>query len=372
MYKIKHADAEEVIKKHLEEGDFMKEVQKLMWTYMTKDAWDYYYKKDCRVKLKVKKDSDTYRFLEKYSKEENLKKLLVGDFGIQCEIIKDVYEGIPNAYSEGKKMKKHFIPIGERKDDVPKDSNKEIDDFNSIMRSLFEDQLYEGKSTKLPRINKEKTVSRLGLRVGPYCGRTFIFSVSPEREGKTVKVKPQIDHFLPKSQFPFLAVNIYNLIPSCTPCNMAPAKGEQSPLVDFGKRELRIMHPYLFDDKAITFLYDAHSEAPYDASEMDIKVDYHGNTLLKSGYNGFFFIDELYKYHNVEAHNLYVRMKTYKSKAEIAYKEAGLPADFWEHLPELFIGYPLTEDQAMIHPLFKFNKDIYEQLLDDFEAGKMR
>lgn len=372
MYRIKLADEDELVKKHLEDDGFITEVQKLMKSYLTKDAWDYTYKKGKSIKLKVETHSDTYRFLEKYSEEENLKKLLAGDFNVQHQIIKDVFAGIPDGSHKTNTETKRFEPINNRKSDIPKDAHIEVDDFNSILRSLFEDQLFDGKASGEVHINKEKVVARLGLRVCPYCGRTYIYSVSPERGGKRVKVKPQIDHFLPKSKFPFLAVNLYNLIPSCTPCNMEPAKGDKSPLVEFGKKDLKIMHPFLFEDNRITFLYDARSEAPYDASEMDIKVNYHGNDVLKNGYNDFFFIDELYKYHNVEAHDLYYRMKTWKSEAQKAYKALGLPDDYWAMQPELFFGFPLNESQAPLRPLFKFYKDIYKQLSNDFRTGKIK
>ena len=45
MYRIKLADEDELVKKHLEDDGFITEVQKLMKSYLTKDAWDYTYKK---------------------------------------------------------------------------------------------------------------------------------------------------------------------------------------------------------------------------------------------------------------------------------------------------------------------------------------
>lgn len=370
MYRIKLKDSETLIKTYLETDQFMDKVGELMQYYLTADAWDYNYYADKIVKLKVGEDSPTYRFLNKYSKGNDLKRLLSGDFDVQMEIIKEVYYGMPDDKHTWKEHKKHFELIKDRKSDVPEKKDVIIDDFNSILRHIFEKTVYDGKRVGVVHLDKYTFAENLGLKVCPYCGRSYIYTVKPKQTGKEVKVHPQLDHFLPKSQFPFLALNFYNLIPCCTQCNMAPAKKEQSPMVKVPKPELKVMHPYLFDDKAITFGYDPKSEAPLDASEISVNVDYHDNETFKNGYNDLFFIDTLYAKHNLEAHDLYVRMKTWKSKAEKAYKSIGITEDYWQMLPLLFLGYTLTEDQAPLRPLFKFNKELYEQMCNDFETGK--
>lgn len=371
MYRIRLKDSNKLINSYLETDKFMEKVGNLMRSYMTISAWDYKYYGQKSVRLKVNPNSASYRFLEKYSHGEDLKRLLSGDFSVQLEIIKDVFQGIPNASVLANNNKKHFQTIIHRKDDIPKDGT-ETDDFNSIMRHLFEDTIYDGTEEDIVHIDKYRFVENLGLKVCPYCGRSYIYSVNPIRKNKGVKVKPQIDHFLPKSTFPFLALNFYNMIPCCSMCNMAPAKKDQSPMIEIPKEELRIMQPYMFDDKSITFEYNPKSEAPLDASEISVSVNYHGNDSLKNGYNDLFFIDALYAGHNLEAHDIYIRMKTWKSKAKQAYKSLGLPDDYLEMLPFLFFGYSFEEDQARLRPLFKFYKDVYRQMLEDFKTGKIR
>ncbi|PWH85415.1 HNH endonuclease [Brumimicrobium oceani] len=55
----------------------------------------------------------------------------------------------------------------------------------------------------------------LGVSVCPYCNLNYVHTIETEN-GKT---RPELDHFYPKSKFPFLALSIYNLIPSCHICN---------------------------------------------------------------------------------------------------------------------------------------------------------
>lgn len=56
---------------------------------------------------------------------------------------------------------------------------------------------------------------KVGIRVCPYCNRQYIFTVP------NGKMRPQIDHYFPKSTYPYLALSLYNMIPSCSICNMA-------------------------------------------------------------------------------------------------------------------------------------------------------
>ena len=54
----------------------------------------------------------------------------------------------------------------------------------------------------------------MGVTVCPYCNRQYIFTVASR------KVRPQLDHFFPKREYPYLALSLYNMIPSCGLCNM--------------------------------------------------------------------------------------------------------------------------------------------------------
>lgn len=53
------------------------------------------------------------------------------------------------------------------------------------------------------------------VTVCPYCNRQYIFTLENN------KVRPQFDHYYPKSIYPYLALSIFNLIPSCSICNQA-------------------------------------------------------------------------------------------------------------------------------------------------------
>lgn len=60
-----------------------------------------------------------------------------------------------------------------------------------------------------------KILRKMDIPVCPYCNRQFIFTLSSGR------VRPQLDHFFPKNIYPYLALSLYNMVPSCSVCNMA-------------------------------------------------------------------------------------------------------------------------------------------------------
>lgn len=65
------------------------------------------------------------------------------------------------------------------------------------------------------RKNAYDTLEKMKVNVCPYCNRQYTFTL------KNHKVRPQFDHFYPKSLYPYLAISILNLIPSCSICNQA-------------------------------------------------------------------------------------------------------------------------------------------------------
>lgn len=66
-------------------------------------------------------------------------------------------------------------------------------------------------------VRLRSVIELLGVRVCPYCGRAFTGAVR-RKSGKLIRTD-QLDHFLPKSKYPQLALSLWNLIPSCGACN---------------------------------------------------------------------------------------------------------------------------------------------------------
>lgn len=80
---------------------------------------------------------------------------------------------------------------------------------------------------------------QLGVRVCPYCNRMYTTTLFGED-----KIRPDFDHFYPKSKYPYLAVSLFNLIPSCSMCNKR--KGDKAEVIcqDKEGKNLSIIYPY--------------------------------------------------------------------------------------------------------------------------------
>lgn len=55
--------------------------------------------------------------------------------------------------------------------------------------------------------------------VCPYCNATYLFKLREKKGKETNYIGAQLDHYHPKDDFPYLAISIFNMIPSCPTCN---------------------------------------------------------------------------------------------------------------------------------------------------------
>ena len=65
---------------------------------------------------------------------------------------------------------------------------------------------------------RHKLLEAMHIKVCPYCNRQYITIFEDNNEQK-VKSTADIDHFYSKANYPFLALSLYNFVPSCPICN---------------------------------------------------------------------------------------------------------------------------------------------------------
>ena len=63
---------------------------------------------------------------------------------------------------------------------------------------------------------------KLGIKTCVYCNSQLAVSAEKKRGGLSAKF--QVDHYRPKSEYPFLSISLYNLYPTCAACNLAKRK----------------------------------------------------------------------------------------------------------------------------------------------------
>jgi len=308
--------------------------------------------------LKVQTNSPTYLFLTKYAQEDNMRKLLCGGWEDHLEIIDEVCQLFSNLTWQ-KKMTKGEYDAGFYKSYGLDAGGKEIvEDFNEIIYWLFVDQLFDGK--KGVHLDKKSFVKERDLKVCPYCGRVPIDVA--EVDGSVSK--PYIDHFLPKRKYPFLAMSYMNLIPACHTCNEDANKGDMDPLL-YPNHELRLINPHEFYDAAVTFGYSYNQKG--ENKEENYRVLSNAeNGYLEEGYLKKLKLRTFYTNQNFQVKSIYRSFTTATNSFKKFLYKLHLYESYIEDLELRTLGYELNETEASRRLMYKFKKDLFDQLKREY------
>lgn len=240
------------------------------------------------------------------------------------------------------------------KDNYPKSlgiSNQKKEDWDPlykiIRKDIFEKE-YDNWSNR-KTYGAYVFVKELGLKTCPYCNRNYTFIV----DEKSGRLRPELDHFYPKSLYPFLAMSFYNLIPSCSICNHTKK--------DKDSFDLNLINPYDINNENIKFTYIPSSidftnveSKKYDFENFDIEFTQTNSNIE------VFKLDELYKQHKDIVLDLLIKKVYYPtSYIEELRNSFGFSED--EIYRYLLCNYKREEDLHK-RPLSKLIKDISEEL----------
>ena len=198
--------------------------------------------------------------------------------------------------------------------------------------------------------NGVKLLRHLGINVCPYCGLNYISSVD-KQNGEIITIAT-FDHYFPKEQYRFLAMNIYNLIPACKNCNTTFKHDDNNKVINpyfnsveenitFRIANLSIVEQMLFSgiEPELEVLYDPTKEIVFN----------HCNVLaIQERYNNF---------KNIARTLIYKRQKYNKNYI------AELKSLFNNFLRSDFERDLIKQDIFSTDETFsKFKSDIWEQL----------
>tara|TARA_R110002050_G_scaffold187306_1_gene321736 strand:- start:11669 stop:12685 length:1017 start_codon:yes stop_codon:yes gene_type:complete len=210
----------------------------------------------------------------------------------------------------------------------------------------------------------------IGLKACVYCNAqlTVVLEAKYKTGGKRRRVvdKPpkanlELDHFYPKSKYPFLCTSFYNLYPTCSNCNRAKSTKES-------KFQLYTEHE---DLDVFRFSLSAESIGKYWISRdlNDIKIDFHAamqtdNLLeLLENHTELFCIPQVYDTQKDLAeellHKAFVYNKSYNQELIRNYSSL-FPNQ--AVIKRLLIGNYAEADEIHKRPMAKFTFDIAKQL----------
>ena len=311
--------------------------------------------------------------------------------------IRNAYEFIESQKSKSYSMKK-YLELLKKIIDKGKDfiiqkelfldyENKEIDKIIKIMKkknkksksileirfeklNISEEYLpnqlfcYKKLQTGNKNWNRHKLLSLIGIEICPYCQRNYISSYEENNDEKTTA---DLDHFYPKSLYPFLALSLYNFIPSCQICN-SRFKGNKD------TRDSVYLYEEGFDELGVKFRTSKEviSEILGERySDFYVKIDYEnlknkedGEKVKNSIEN--LGLDRVYK----KSHNQYIQ--------NLLYNIEKYPENYLENCVEMFesnvdkkkqleeyfkdiVKEPYRKRIENGEPLAKLTKDILEE-----------
>ncbi|RUP33972.1 MAG: hypothetical protein EKK45_03930 [Curvibacter sp.] len=179
----------------------------------------------------------------------------------------------------------------------------------SVIESCFD---YREFTKKQGDWNAYYLVEKYNLRICPYCQAHHVnYHIDRSRVGGRKKnpdflIRPPLDHFLPESKYPYLAVSLGNLVPSCGQCNSG-VKSDIDPL------ELELPNP-LDPSTPITVNFSVQGWKPTNfggkADEIEINLDSTDGpsvALINS-----FLLRPRYEWYRHEISDLFDRYAKYK------------------------------------------------------------
>lgn len=298
-------------------------------------------KKDAKNKNKTIEEIYSKNWLKKKEKNlENIYQVLIEknkDFKSVFENIqlKDLIISNPNELKDViEKVEKNIKKINHK--------TKESD-LKNVIKDIFK---YDGKFQPIIASFFEKY---LNPRTCYYCNIDYINVYEEEKKKKIYKNKFTLDHFIDKGDYPYLALSILNLIPSCYACNSKIKKSVKF----YSNEKLKNTNPFLenFDFhqkvKFKLFLDDSCKNLQIK-SKNDIDINLKENySNMYDKYIEIFKLNERYKAHKDIVFNMI-------QKAEL-YPESRLKE--LQHLT----GIPFQQIKKDIFNLIEENEDLSKQ-----------
>lgn len=291
-----------------------------------------------------------FLFPEGEISRKNLRKLLVGPEDIPASLRGD---------ESSDSLRRHFEKIIEEVG-IPEERTE-----NRICRQIFRYSALNYKKKRQTESTAYWLQRQLGVKVCPYCNRMYTTTLFGEE-----KIRPDFDHFYPKSKYPYLAVSLFNLIPSCSMCNKR--KGDKAEVIYESEenKNLSIIYPYdeSFDEpqRCISFRVITGSKEALSGQSDDFTIELHPQK----------YSDQL-EFNNTGKVITKTDVKTrfeHKIKSYSAGKEedaAERESQFWDRaeasiellLIEKFYNEHKDEVRALLRNHYQYNQDSIELIM---------
>lgn len=233
-------------------------------------------------------------------------------------------------------------------------SIKKLENENSsnvIFQNLLSmHNTYENFSSKY----NNQIVDAVATRTCLYCNREYVINYTDETKTKTTA---ELDHFYPRSLYPFLSITFLNLIPSCKTCN-SKLKGDKDTF------EEKILYPYeesLNDN--MKFKLEIRN-VDFLNNKTNFKFDLETNNQNATNSKELFKLNELYQEHKDIVLELIQKAQIYNDSYldELMKSYEGTIFKNREDLLRLITCGYVSDEDLNKRPLSKLTKDISKEL----------
>lgn len=248
-------------------------------------------------------------------------------------------------------------------DRTNKDKNKAsgVSVLYSCIEKAFSNYGYDSSTFPSKEILEDVNIS-----VCPYCNRNFIryIEVGRTAQGTTKSIKAELDHFYPRSLFPYLAISRHNLVPCCHDCNSQSGKHDKD------TRKLMVVNPYTLESsEGMTFKMKIKSGTKFlnldtCAEGIEIELDTTANPDLDNNAS-IFHLETIYNTHTDSAAEVYYKYAlrqngTYLNATKESLKKRKMNLTT-NDIRRLQLGFYTDEKDFNRRPLSKFIADIAKQ-----------
>lgn len=198
----------------------------------------------------------------------------------------------------------------------------------------------------------------LGLKNCVYCNAQMALAIKTSRNGFSAKF--DVDHYNPKSKFPWMCISLFNLYPSCVPCNRA--KGSKPVFFKLYSDEASKLKKSDF-----SFRLTAEAKSRYlttrDYRSLEFTFDEPVRPTGYQSHNKVFHISEVYATQLDVAEQLLLSSQMYdtanKKALYTSFSKLGLSPELFQRV--ILGTYPNARD---IHKraMSKFIQDIAKDL----------
>jgi hypothetical protein len=240
---------------------------------------------------------------------------------------------------------------------VSKVSKEDVKKYKSDIEKIFYYKgFYEWTEYKATHLAKN-----LQVNVCPYCNRQYTFTVIEEATQK-IRTRPEFDHFLSQSKYPYLALSFYNLIPSCKICNSTFKRDKDWNLHTH-------IHPYqegfennckfslkLNKGKGVDFFYGKEDS-------FEILLKHKENIRIKNNIEDL-FLEPIYNEHKDYVREIIQKSSSYSDSYinSLFNQFEGTLFSSLGDIKKMVSGNYIAEEDLDKRVLSKLNKDISEEL----------